>query len=207
MARKPAPCSAAFALCSRKRRRQKTGFDLSEAIHELTIFLRDEAMRHHISMRTDLAPDLPKIKADRVQLQQVVLNLMMNGMDAMAEVAGGPRDLIISSRKEKSAVVVTVEDCGFGLDAEAAGKIFDPFFTTKSHGIGMGLSISRSIVESHEGSKSPPTPNTRACTTTIPWPWRLKNWSGDFTPRTERYCSRNCCASATDRRRAVGASS
>jgi C4-dicarboxylate-specific signal transduction histidine kinase len=129
----------------------KDWFDLNEAIHELTIFLRDEAMRHHISIRTNLAPDLPKIKADRVQLQQVVLNLMMNGMDAMAGVAGGPRDLIISSRQENSAVVVTVEDCGFGLDADAAGKIFDPFFTTKSHGIGVGLSISRSIVESHEG--------------------------------------------------------
>jgi C4-dicarboxylate-specific signal transduction histidine kinase len=129
----------------------KDWFDLNEAIHELTIFLRDEALRHHVSIRTDLAPALPKIKADRVQLQQVVLNLMMNGMDAMAEVAGGARDLIISSRQEASAVVVTVEDCGFGLDAEAAGKIFDPFFTTKSHGIGMGLSISRSIVESHEG--------------------------------------------------------
>jgi signal transduction histidine kinase len=84
-------------------------------------------------------------------LQQVVLNLMMNGMDAMAGVAGGPKDLIISSRKENLAVVVRVEDCGVGLDAEAAGKIFDPFFTTKSHGIGMGLSISRSMVESHEG--------------------------------------------------------
>jgi signal transduction histidine kinase len=129
----------------------KDWFDLNEAIHELTIFLREEAMRHHISIRTDLAPDLPKIKADRVQLQQVVLNLMMNGMDAMAGVTGGARDLIISSREENSAVVVTVEDCGFGLDAEAAGKIFDPFFTTKAHGIGMGLSISRSIVESHEG--------------------------------------------------------
>jgi C4-dicarboxylate-specific signal transduction histidine kinase len=128
----------------------KDWFDLNEAVHELTIFLRDEATRHHISIRTDLAPDLPKINADRVQLQQVVLNLMMNGMDAMAGVAG-PRDLIISSRQENSAVVVTVEDCGFGLEAEAAGKIFDPFFTTKSHGIGMGLSISRSIVESHEG--------------------------------------------------------
>jgi C4-dicarboxylate-specific signal transduction histidine kinase len=128
----------------------KDWFDLNEAIHELTIFLRDEALRHHVSIRTDLAPDLPKIKADRVQLQQVVLNLMMNGMDAMAEVAGA-RDLIVSSRQENSAVVVTVEDCGFGLDAQAAGKIFDPFFTTKSHGIGMGLSISRSIVESHEG--------------------------------------------------------
>ena len=128
----------------------KDWFDLNEAIHELTIFLRDEALRHHISIRTDLAPDLPKIKADRVQLQQVVLNLMMNGMDAMAEVVG-TRDLFVSSRQENSAVLVTVEDCGFGLDAEAAGKIFDPFFTTKSHGIGMGLSISRSIVESHEG--------------------------------------------------------
>jgi signal transduction histidine kinase len=84
-------------------------------------------------------------------LQQVVLNLMMNGMDATAETTDRPRELLISVRGKESELVVRVEDSGVGLDPETAAKIFDPFFTTKPHGIGMGLSISRSIIEAHEG--------------------------------------------------------
>ena len=129
----------------------KDWFDMNEVIYELTIFLREEAMRRRILMHTELASELPKIKADRVQVQQVMLNLLMNGMDAMAEITGHSRDLLITSREENSAVLVGVEDCGAGLDGETAKKIFEPFFTTKPHGIGLGLSISRSIVESHEG--------------------------------------------------------
>ena len=129
----------------------KDWLDINEVIHELTTFLRDEALRRRIAIRTDLVPGLPKIKADRVQLQQVVLNLMMNGMDAMAETADRPRELLISARAEGAEVVVRVVDSGIGLDAETAEKIFNPFFTTKPHGIGLGLSISRSIVEGHEG--------------------------------------------------------
>ncbi len=129
----------------------KDWFDMNEVIHELTVFLRDEAVRRRILIRTDLVPGLPKIKADRVQLQQVVLNLMMNGMDAVAEITGRPRELLISAREQDAELLVRVEDSGVGLDAETAEKIFNPFFTTKPHGIGMGLSISRSIIEAHEG--------------------------------------------------------
>jgi len=129
----------------------KDWFDMNEVIHELTVFLRDEATRRRISIRTDLVPSLSKVKADRVQLQQVVLNLMMNGMDAVAETAGRPREVLVSAREEDSELIVRVEDSGVGLDTETAEKIFRPFFTTKPHGIGMGLSISRSIIESHEG--------------------------------------------------------
>jgi len=129
----------------------KDWFDMNEVIHELTVFLRDEAVRRRITIRTDLVPGLTKVKADRVQLQQVVLNLMMNGMDAVAETTGRPRELLISAREEDSELLVRVEDSGIGLNAETAEKIFQPFFTTKPHGIGMGLSISRSIIESHEG--------------------------------------------------------
>ena len=129
----------------------KDWLDINNVIHELTTFLRDDAMRRRIVIRTDLVPGLAKIRGDRVQLQQVVLNLMMNGMDAMAETTGRARELLISARGDKSEIVVRVEDSGMGLDPEAADKIFNPFFTTKAHGIGMGLSISRSIVESHEG--------------------------------------------------------
>ena len=129
----------------------KDWFDMNEVIHELTVFLRDEATRRRISIRTDLVPSLSKVKADRVQLQQVVLNLMMNGMDAVAETAGRPREVLVRAREEDSELIVRVEDSGVGLDTETAEKIFRPFFTTKPHGIGMGLSISRSIIESHEG--------------------------------------------------------
>ena len=129
----------------------KDWLDINELIHEMTTFLRDEAIRRRILIRTDLVPGLPKVKADRVQLQQVVLNLMMNGMDATTETTGRPRELLISARAKDSELVVRVEDSGIGLDAEAGEKIFDAFFTTKPHGIGMGLSISRSIIEAHEG--------------------------------------------------------
>jgi C4-dicarboxylate-specific signal transduction histidine kinase len=129
----------------------KDWLDINEVIHELTTFLRDDAMRRRIAIRADLVPSLPKVKADRVQLQQVVLNLMMNGMDSMAEATGRAKELLISARGDESEILVRVEDSGMGLDTDAADKIFNPFFTTKAHGIGMGLSISRSIIESHEG--------------------------------------------------------
>jgi PAS domain S-box-containing protein len=127
-------------------------FDMNDVIQELVIFLRDEAKRRRIAMRTVLGSSLPTVKGDRVQLQQVVLNLMMNGMDAMTGVTGLAKELLISSATENAEeIVVRVEDCGAGLSPETAEKIFEPFFTTKPQGIGMGLTISRSIVESHQG--------------------------------------------------------
>jgi PAS domain S-box-containing protein len=130
----------------------KVWLDMNEVILELIGFVRDEATRHRISIRTDLTPDLPRVRGDRVQLQQVVLNLIMNGMDAMRGTNDRPKAILISSGKENSReILIRVEDCGVGLSPEIAGQIFNPFFTTKPQGIGMGLSISRSIVESHEG--------------------------------------------------------
>jgi signal transduction histidine kinase len=125
--------------------------NLNEIIAESVGFMKEEAIRHRITIRTELARDLPEIKGDRVQLEQVVLNLVINAIDALRE-AKETREVLITSRREGSAeVLVSVEDSGMGVSAEIAGRIFDPFFTTKSHGIGMGLSISRSIVESHGG--------------------------------------------------------
>ena len=126
--------------------------DMNEVIGELTIFLRDEANRRGISIRTDLARDLPRVKGDRVQLQQVVLNLLMNGMDAMNGFSGREKQLLIrSKRQDTRAILISVEDSGIGLRPEIESRVFEPFFTTKPQGIGMGLSISRSIVESHSG--------------------------------------------------------
>jgi signal transduction histidine kinase len=136
----------------RKEAPVKNWTDLNEVIRELIVFLQNEAGTRGISMRTELSHDLPKVKADRVQLQQVVMNLMMNGMDAMNGPVVRPKELVIHSQEQaEDQVLITVEDAGAGLDPETAEKIFDPFFTTKAHGIGVGLSISRSIIESHRG--------------------------------------------------------
>ena len=130
----------------------KHWLDMNEVIHELIVFLRDEAARRQIVVRTELTPALPKVKADRVQLQQVLLNLVINAMDAMDGVKDQLREVVIRSQQEgDEAILVQIEDSGHGLSPETADRIFDPFYSTKPQGIGMGLSISRSIVESHEG--------------------------------------------------------
>ena len=100
----------------------------------------------------ELAPALPMILGDRVQLQQVIINLVMNGSEAMQAVMDRPRELVIRSRQDEAQqVLLSVTDCGVGISAENADRLFDPFFTTKSSGMGMGLSICRSIVEAHGG--------------------------------------------------------
>ena len=125
--------------------------DVNEVIREMIVLLRNETTRYSISVRTALARDLPQVMGDRVQLQQVVMNLVMNGIDAMKDV-DGTRDLAIESRRgEDEQLIVSVSDTGVGLPPHQADQIFDAFFTTKLHGTGMGLSISRSIVESHGG--------------------------------------------------------
>jgi signal transduction histidine kinase len=125
--------------------------DVNELIREMVVLLRNEATRYAISVRTELAADLPRVTGDRVQLQQVVMNLIVNSIDAMKDVEG-PRDLVLTSqRADIEHVLVSVSDTGEGLPSQQADQIFKAFFTTKVHGTGMGLSISRSIVESHGG--------------------------------------------------------
>jgi signal transduction histidine kinase len=124
--------------------------DVNEAIREMIVLLRSEATRYKILVRTELA-DLPQVMGDRVQLQQVMMNLIMNSIDAM-KVVDGTRELIIKSeRGEDEQVLVSISDTGVGLPPQQEDQIFTAFFTTKSHGTGMGLRISRSIVESHGG--------------------------------------------------------
>jgi signal transduction histidine kinase len=126
----------------------------------MIVLLRAEAVRYDISVRTDLDADLPLAMGDRVQLQQVVMNLIVNSIDALKEVDGTREIAITSQRAESEHVQVSVSDSGVGLPPQQAGQIFKAFFTTKAHGTGMGLSISRSIVESHGGrlwaADSPP---------------------------------------------------
>jgi PAS domain S-box-containing protein len=125
--------------------------DVNEVIREMIVLLRGEAAQYKIFLRTELAPDLPTILGDRVQLQQVLMNLMINGIDAMKEVNGARELAVTSQTAEGDQLLVSVNDSGVGLPAQHADQIFNPFFTTKSHGTGMGLRISRSIVESHGG--------------------------------------------------------
>jgi signal transduction histidine kinase len=124
---------------------------LSELIRETVTLLRDEAMRYNISVRMELAADLPQIVGDRVQLQQVAMNLIVNSIEAMKDV-DGTRELVIKSeRAENKQILVSFTDTGIGLSPQLAEQIFEPFFTTKPRGTGMGLRISRSIIESHGG--------------------------------------------------------
>ncbi len=124
---------------------------IGEMILETVALLRGEAMRYNISMRTELAADLPQIAGDRLQLQQVVMNLVVNSIEAMKETEGTRELIIVSQRAESDQILVSVSDTGPGFPPQLAEQIFDPFFTTKPHGTGMGLRISRSIVESHGG--------------------------------------------------------
>src|SRR6202790_1833224 len=130
---------------------QRELVDVTEVIREMVVLLRSEATRYSISIRTELAADLPQVMGDRVQLQQVLMNLMLNGIEAMKDV-DGKRELIIKSQREgNDHIRMSVSDTGVGLPAQQKDQIFNAFFTTKVQGTGMGLSISRTIVESHGG--------------------------------------------------------
>jgi PAS domain S-box-containing protein len=129
---------------------QRELVDVNELIREMIVLLRSEASRYSIPIRTELAESLPKVMADRVQLQQVFMNLMLNGIDAMKETSGGS-ELAIKSETDDGQLLISVSDTGVGLPPEQGDEIFRAFFTTKDNGTGMGLPISRSIIESHGG--------------------------------------------------------
>jgi signal transduction histidine kinase len=130
---------------------QRELVDVNEVIREMVVLLRGEATRHSMLVRTELAADIPEVMGDRVQLQQVLMNLMINSIDAMRNVEGTRELAVKSQRGENQHLVVSVSDTGLGLPREQTDQIFNAFFTTKPHGTGMGLRISRSIVESHGG--------------------------------------------------------
>ena len=125
--------------------------DLNEAIREVLALCQGEARKHHVELRAHVAGDLPPVRGDRVLIQQVVLNLVMNGIEAMRDVQDHPRELVIQARGEADQVRVAVHDSGIGLAPQSPERIFDALYTTKPGGLGMGLSISRSIVENHGG--------------------------------------------------------
>jgi C4-dicarboxylate-specific signal transduction histidine kinase len=145
---------------------QRELVDPNEIVREMTLLLHSEATQFAVRVRTELASGLPRVMGDRVQLQQVLMNLMMNSIDAMKDVDGNHELIIESQRGENGQVLISVSDTGVGLPPRQENKVFNAFFTTKTHGTGMGLRISRSIVESHGG--------------------RL--WAADNPPRGARFC-------------------
>jgi signal transduction histidine kinase len=154
----------------KKEMSQRELVDVNEIIRGMIDLLRSEATRYSISMRTELSDDLPLIMGDRVQLQQVTMNLIINSIDAMKDVDGTRETAITSQRAENAHLQVSVSDTGIGLPSQRADQIFNAFFTTKPHGTGMGLRISRSIVESHGGRlwAAPNSPRGAYFTFTLP---------------------------------------
>ncbi len=137
---------------SRKRRRRRNAWTINEAIREVIALTHGEAVKNGVSVRTQLAEGLPIIEGDRVQLQQVILNLIVNAIEAMSGTDEAPRELLISTEKaEPDGVLVAVRDSGPGLAPETLERLFEAFYTTKADGMGMGLSICRSIIEAHGG--------------------------------------------------------
>ena len=130
----------------------KERLDLNEAVQEVVAFAGDQLRKNRVAVRTEFAPGLSPVLGDRVQLQQVALNLVMNAIEAMSSVEDRPRELIVRTQYDEAGQVqVTVQDSGIGLDPQSMERIFDAFYTTKRGGMGMGLSISRSIIQNHGG--------------------------------------------------------
>jgi signal transduction histidine kinase len=137
---------------SMKASPRKTQLELNDVINDVVALVQREVLNHRVSLRLELGSGLPPLLGDRVQLQQVLINLVINGIQAMADIGDDPRELLIESRRDSDGqVVVAVQDSGPGVDPESADQLFDAFFTTKAEGMGMGLSICRSIIEAHGG--------------------------------------------------------
>ena len=134
---------------------QKAPLHLNEVVDEVITLVQHELFSHRVLLRLELAPALPLVLADRIQLQQVILNLVVNGIEAMQAVTDRPRELVIQTHQDEThQIQLTVKDCGIGIAADNADRLFDAFFSTKSSGMGMGLSICRSIVDAHGGRLS-----------------------------------------------------
>jgi two-component system sensor kinase FixL len=151
-ARRASQVVARLRALAKKVDPEMAALDVNDVINEVVLLVQREITSHRVSLRLDLASSLPTVRGDRVQLQQVIINLMMNGIQAMAAVRDHRRELVIRSRAhEVDQILVSVQDNGIGIDAENENLLFKAFFTTKPEGMGMGLSICRSIIDAHGG--------------------------------------------------------
>jgi signal transduction histidine kinase len=136
----------------KKDSEEKALLDVNNVVRQVFGLLDNELQRNGMVVKHELGQELPRVLGDQVQLQQVILNLVINAIDAMSSVIDRPRTLRVSSERcDPAGLILTLEDSGTGIDPKNVKRIFEPFFTTKSHGMGMGLSICRSIVEAHGG--------------------------------------------------------
>ena len=136
----------------KKASTERAPVQLNEVAEEMAVLAESQALRNHVSVVMDLTPDMPALLGDRIQIQQVVLNLIMNGIEAMTGVTERERQLTIRTRMENGGQVrVSIHDTGIGVSEDNIGRLFEPFFTSRSDGIGLGLPISRSIIEAHGG--------------------------------------------------------
>ena len=140
---------------TKKSTSERTSLRLEDVIAEILVLADHELVKQGISIKTEFEPNLPNVSGDRVQLQQVLLNLVMNSTEAMSDVEGSNRIMTIRQQRDllagKPGVLLTIQDSGRGLDPEDVDRLFEAFYSTKPHGMGMGLRISRSIVEAHGG--------------------------------------------------------
>jgi PAS domain S-box-containing protein len=154
-ARRASEVTHSIRALSKKADAEKVPLDINDVVREASRLVQREAITHGASLRLELAPELPSILGDRVQLQQVIINLVINAIQAMASVTDRPRTLLIRSQQsEDGRVLVAVRDSGTGIEAKSVNKLFKAFFTTKPSGMGMGLSICRTIIEAHNGQVS-----------------------------------------------------
>jgi signal transduction histidine kinase len=131
---------------------EKIPLDINDVVREVVARVQSELIGRRVSLQMELAPALSMVLGDRILLQQVIINLVMNGIEAMQAVTDRPRELVIRSRQDEAhQVLLSVADCGVGISAEIATRLFNAFFTTKASGMGMGLSICRSVMEAHGG--------------------------------------------------------
>ena len=155
----------------KKDTEEKTLLDMNDVVRQVFGLLHSELQKNGVVVKDELTEELPRVVGDQVQLQQVILNLVMNAIDAMSSVIGRPRTLRVSSeRGDAASLIFTLEDSGTGIDPKNTHRIFDPFFTTKSHGMGLGLSICRSIIDAHRGrlTASPACPHGTAFHVILP---------------------------------------
>jgi C4-dicarboxylate-specific signal transduction histidine kinase len=135
----------------RKEQPATEQLDLNRVAHEAIQFIEPEIRKRGLTLKTDLAEDLPQVMGSSIEIQQVILNLIINGAQAMRDSDYEPRELLVRTALENGSVELAVEDGGIGFDEEVGGRLFEPFFTTKATGTGMGLAINRTIIEAHGG--------------------------------------------------------